>query len=251
MGLNRIRSISFHVGGVIMSHTNSDINGMFTSIAHQYDRLNTLLTLNIDQLWRKKAVKLCHLKAHDRVLDLCCGTGKMMELECIQVGKDTKVVGLDFNKAMLQVGKVRLNKLIGSYKFDLIQGDAMALPFEDDTFDCVTIAFGLRNLSDKGKAIAEMYRVLKPGGQLVCLELSKPDLPVFKNLYNLYFNYALPVIGYLGTRDKKAYNYLRDSVNGFMTKKQLRYKIRTAGFMHSDFLSLSLGIASIHYGRKE
>lgn len=233
-----------------MSQTNSHIDEIFTSIAHQYDRLNTLLTLNIDQLWRKKTIQLCHLKAHDKVLDLCCGTGKMMELECLQVGKDTKVVGLDFNKEMLQVGKERLDHIIGRYKFDLVQGDAMALPFEENTFDCVTIAFGLRNIPDKEKAISEMYRVVRPGGKVVCLELSKPELPVFKTVYNLYFNYALPVIGFLGTRDKKAYYYLRDSVNGFMTKDQLKNKFKKAGFQRSGFLSLSLGIASVHFGRK-
>lgn len=234
-----------------MSQTNSDIHEIFTSIAHQYDRLNTLLTFNIDQIWRKKAIELCHLKADDKVLDLCCGTGKMMELECMAVGKPTRVVGLDFNREMLKVGTKRLTQLIGDYEFNLIQGDAMTLPFKDNIFDCVTIAFGLRNIPDKSKAISEMYRVLKPGGRVVCLELSKPELPVFKTVYNLYFNYALPVIGYLGTYDKKAYYYLRDSVNGFMTKTQLRNEFGKAGFKHSGFLPLSLGIASIHFGIKK
>lgn len=233
-----------------MSETVIDVQAIFSSIANNYDKLNTILTLNIDKLWRKKAIKLCNIKENDKVLDLCCGTGKMIELECKAVGENNVVIGLDFNKEMLNVGYKKLNQSLKDYKFNLIQGDAMELPFEDNTFNCITIAFGLRNLPKKIKAISEMYRVLKPGGKVVCLELSKPEIPVLKNIYNLYFNFALPVIGYLGTQDKTAYYYLRDSVNGFMTKNQLRRKFKNAGFENSDYKSLTFGIASIHYGSK-
>ena len=126
----------------------------------------------------------------------------------------------------------------------------MALPFEDDTFDYITIAFGLRNVPDKRKAIFEMYRVLKPGGKLVCLELSKPTIPVFKSIYNFYFNCILPYIGYLGTGDKAAYYYLRDSVNGFMTKSELKNEFKKVGFQNVGYKSLTFGIASIHYGSR-
>jgi demethylmenaquinone methyltransferase/2-methoxy-6-polyprenyl-1,4-benzoquinol methylase len=227
-----------------------DVQSVFSSIANKYDKLNTILTLNIDKIWRKKAVKLCTIKENDRVLDLCCGTGKMIELECTAVGKDTTVIGLDFNKEMLNVGNKKLTESLSNYKFNLIQGDAMELPFEDNSFHCITIAFGLRNVPDKRKAISEMYRVLKPGGKVVCLELSKPEMPIFRNIYNLYFNFALPVIGYLGTQDKAAYYYLRDSVNGFMTKNQLKSEFKNVGFENSGFKSLTFGIASIHYGIK-
>ncbi|WP_298844159.1 bifunctional demethylmenaquinone methyltransferase/2-methoxy-6-polyprenyl-1,4-benzoquinol methylase UbiE [Clostridium sp.] len=233
-----------------MSEMITDVQSVFSSIASKYDKLNTILTLNIDKIWRKKAVKLCTIKENDRVLDLCCGTGKMVELECTAVGENTEVVGLDFNKEMLDVGYKNLNKSLTNYKFSLMQGDAMELPFEDSTFNCITIAFGLRNIPNKRKSISEMYRVLKPGGKVVCLELSKPEIPIFRNVYNLYFNYVLPVIGYLGTQDKAAYYYLRDSVNGFMTKKQLRHEFKNVGFENSEFKSLTCGIASIHYGIK-
>lgn len=233
-----------------MKEMTVDVHDVFSSIATKYDRLNTILTLNIDQLWRKKAVKLCNIKENDNVLDLCCGTGKMIELECTAVGENTTVIGLDFNREMINVGYKKLNQSLNNYKFNLIQGDAMDLPFEDNTFHCITIAFGLRNVPDKRKAITEMYRVLKPGGKVVCLELSKPEMPIFKNIYNLYFNYVLPVIGYLGTQDKAAYHYLRDSVNGFMKKNQLLSEFKNVGFENSGFKSLTLGIASIHYGIK-
>ncbi|HEY8803720.1 MAG TPA: bifunctional demethylmenaquinone methyltransferase/2-methoxy-6-polyprenyl-1,4-benzoquinol methylase UbiE [Clostridium sp.] len=233
-----------------MKEITTDVQSVFSSIANNYDKLNTILTLNIDQLWRKKAVKLCNIKGNDKVLDLCCGTGKMIELECKAVGKNTEVIGLDFNKEMINVGYTKLNQSLSNYEFNLIQGDAMELPFKENTFNCITIAFGLRNVPNKIKAISEMYRVLKPGGKVVCLELSKPRIPIFRNIYNLYFNFALPVIGYLGTRDKAAYYYLRDSVNGFMTKNQLKSEFENIGFENSGFKSLTCGISSIHYGIK-
>ena len=146
-----------------------NVHDIFSSIATKYDKLNTILTLNIDKLWRKKAVRLCTIKANDMILDLCCGTGKMIELECIEVGENTEVIGLDFNKEMINVCYKKLNQSLNNYNFNLIKGDAMELPFEDNTFQCVTIAFGLRNVPDKVKAISEMYRVLKPGGKVVCL----------------------------------------------------------------------------------
>ena len=160
-----------------MKEMTIDVHAVFSSIATKYDRLNTILTLNIDQLWRKKAVKMCNLKENDKVLDLCCGTGKMVELECTAVGENTTVIGLDFNREMLNVGYKKLNQSLNNYKFNLIQGDAMQLPFEDNTFQCVTIAFGLRNVPDKIKAISEMYRVLKPrflNSFLSCFFVIKP-----------------------------------------------------------------------------
>lgn len=233
-----------------MTHAKTDVNKIFSSIAHNYDRLNTILTLNIDQLWRRRALKLCRLRPGARVLDLCCGTGKMMALECRAVGETTQVTGLDFNKEMMVRCKKNLKRTLGQDRFRLVQGDAAALTFSQNSFDCVTIAFGIRNIENKTDAIAEMYRVLRPGGRVVCLELSKPEIPVLNRIYSLYFNHVLPIIGYLGTRDKAAYYYLRDSVNGFMKKETLQTAFEEAGFIETGYKSLSLGIASIHYGVK-
>ncbi len=233
-----------------MAEVITDLQSIFSSIAHKYDKLNTILSLNIDQIWRKKAIELCNIKENDKVLDLCCGTGKMIELECRAVGESATVVGLDFNREMINVGNKKLNESLNNYNFSLIQGDAMELPFEDNTFHCVTIAFGLRNVPDKIKAISEMYRVLKPGGRVICLELSKPETPILRNIYNPYFNFVLPAIGYLGTLDSSAYVYLRNSVNGFMSKNQLKSEFKNVGFENSGFKSLTYGVASIHYGNK-
>jgi demethylmenaquinone methyltransferase/2-methoxy-6-polyprenyl-1,4-benzoquinol methylase len=228
----------------------TDVEKIFSVIAKRYDILNSILTLNIDRLWRRRAIKICNIKEEQKVLDLCCGTGQMINYECKAVGKNTKVVGVDFSQEMLNVGAERLNHSVKDYKFKLIKSSILELPFEDNTFDCITIAFGLRNIRDKDKALSEMYRVLKPSGKLVCLELSKPNIPILKNIYDLYFNYVLPVIGSIGTGDKKAYYYLRDSVNKFMNKKQLKEAFKNNGFKNSQYKSLTLGIASIHYGTK-
>ncbi len=233
-----------------MSETTVDIEKVFTSIADRYEALNTILTLNIDQGWRKKAIRECNLKSNQKVLDLCCGTGQMVEYECKEIGKESEVIGLDLTEGMLQVAYNKLSESLKDYKFRLIKGNAMELPFNNNSFDCITIAFGLRNIPDKEKSLSEIYRVLKPGGKAVCLELSKPQMPVFRNIYNLYFNHVLPLVGYLGTRDRMAYKYLRDSVNGFMNKEQLNKAFTKAGFKEAGYISLTLGTAAIHYGLK-
>ena len=230
--------------------TTKDVERIFSVIANRYDILNSILTLNIDKIWRKKAIKTCNIKEGQKVLDLCCGTGQMINYECKAVGENTTVTGVDFSQEMLNVGAKRLNNSIKDYKFKLVRGSILELPFEENTFECITIAFGLRNISDKNKALSEMYRVLKPGGKLVCLELSKPNIPILKNLYDLYFNYVLPAIGAIGTGDKKAYYYLRDSVNNFMSKKQLKQEFEKRGFKDTEYKSLTFGTASIHYGIK-
>ncbi|GKU27560.1 demethylmenaquinone methyltransferase [Clostridium folliculivorans] len=233
-----------------MAEIKADVKDIFSSIAKRYDMLNSILTLNIDKLWRKKAIKLSGIKKDDKVLDLCCGTGQMIDYECKAVGKSTCVTGIDFSQEMLDVGKERLDYLSKDYMFELIKGSILELPFENNTFDCITIAFGLRNIQDTNKALSEMYRVLKPNGKVICLELSKPNRLILNKVYNLYFNNVLPVIGYIGTGDKKAYYYLRDSVNNFMTKEQLKLQFQNNGFKNTGYKSLSLGISSIHYGIK-
>ncbi|OAA92382.1 bifunctional demethylmenaquinone methyltransferase/2-methoxy-6-polyprenyl-1,4-benzoquinol methylase UbiE [Clostridium ljungdahlii] len=228
-----------------------EVQNIFSSIAEKYDRLNSILTFNIDKLWRKKAIRVCDLKVDSKVLDLCCGTGQMINYACRKVGKNTEVIGLDFNQEMIDVGYKRLNQNIKAYNFKLIKGNVLELPFEDNSFHCVTIAFGLRNVKDKNRALSEMYRVLRPGGKLVCLELSNPEMPIFRELHSIYLNSILPTVGYLGTKDKNAYTYLRDSVKYFMSKDMLKHSFDNAGFKYTGYVSLTLGIASIHYGTKE
>ncbi|KZL91473.1 bifunctional demethylmenaquinone methyltransferase/2-methoxy-6-polyprenyl-1,4-benzoquinol methylase UbiE [Clostridium magnum] len=234
-----------------MANNTIDVQNIFSSIAEKYDKLNSILTFNIDKLWRKKAIRVCDLKVNDKVLDLCCGTGQMIDYACRKVGKNAEVIGLDFNQEMINVGYKRLNHSIGDYKYKLIKGDIIQLPFEDNSFHCVTIAFGLRNIKDKNRALSEIYRVLKPEGKLVCLELSNPELPILKELHSAYLTFILPTIGYIGTKDKSAYAYLRDSVKNFMPKEKLKFLFDDTGFIRTEYLSLTGGIASIHYGVKK
>lgn len=233
-----------------MINNTLDVQNIFSSIAEKYDKLNSILTFNIDKIWRKKAIKVCDLKINNKVLDLCCGTGQMINYACKKVGKSTEVIGLDFNQEMIDVGYKRLNHSIKGYKYNLIKGDVLELPFEDNSFDCVTIAFGLRNIKNRSKALSEMYRVLRPDGKLICLELSNPEAPIFRELHSLYLTYILPTVGYIGTKDKNAYTYLRDSVKYFVPKNILKYSFDDAGFKDTEYISLTGGIASIHYGIK-
>ena len=231
----------------------NNVNNFFSSIAKRYDRMNMLLTFNIDKIWRKKAIKLCNIKKGYKVIDLCCGTGEMIKE--IYRQKETletniSVIGLDCNEEMLKVAYQKLNIKSKKSHLELIKGDVLNMPYKNSTFDVVTIAFGLRNIPNYYKALNEIYRVLKPGGRLICLELSKPTFPVFKNIYNLYFNHALPLIGYLGTGESKAYNYLKSSVNQFMKKPELQLAFTKSGFIETGYVSLTGGIASIHYGNK-
>ncbi|NNM54919.1 MAG: bifunctional demethylmenaquinone methyltransferase/2-methoxy-6-polyprenyl-1,4-benzoquinol methylase UbiE [Spirochaetales bacterium] len=230
------------------AHT-ARVHAIFSSIAHQYDRLNTVLSWGTDRLWRQQALHQCRLKPGDSALDLCCGTGMMIPPLCRGVGEQSTVVGLDFNAEMLAVAQRRLSAQ-AKLKFRLVEGNVLDLPFAPESFSCITIAFGLRNIPDIPEALAQMFRVLKPGGRLVCLELSNPELPVFKDIYGLYFNHLLPVVGYLGTRNHQAYTYLRDSVKRFLSKKDLLRAFRAAGFQHSFYQSLTGGIAALHVGLK-
>jgi demethylmenaquinone methyltransferase/2-methoxy-6-polyprenyl-1,4-benzoquinol methylase len=228
---------------------NENVNTIFSSIASRYDMMNMLLTFNIDRLWRKKAIRFCNLKRDYKVIDLCCGTGEMIKEICRQE-EDISVIGLDYNDAMLKVAYQKLNVQFKENHFKLIKGDVLNIPYDNSSFDVVTIAFGLRNIPNYYKALGEMYRVLKPGGRLICLELSIPTIPIFKNIYQLYFDHVLPLIGYIGTGDRKAYNYLKNSVNHFMKKPELKSAFEKSGFIETGYVSLTGGIASIHYGNK-
>lgn len=222
------------------------VKRLFAAIAKKYDVINTMLTLNIDKSWRKKAANLCKLKDGDTILDLCCGTGEM----CLQLSETTthgiSVTGMDFSKEMLEVAREKIERTPYKVQIKLIEGDILALPFSNAVFDAVTIAFGIRNIADKQKALSEIYRVLKHSGRFICLELSQVDNRLLRPFYSLYFNRMLPLVGYLVSGDKTAYSYLRDSVNNFLNKSALQNLITECGFSNVEFQSLTGGIASIH-----
>lgn len=226
------------------------VHAIFSSIAPRYDLLNTALSFNRDKYWRKFAVEHTGLRPGGKALDVCCGTG-MLTLELAKAaGIGGHVVGLDFCEEML--AKAVLNIKNTSYEgvIELVQGNAVHLPFPANTFDCATIGFALRNVPDIKKTIIEMRRVVKPGGKVVSLELAKPDLPVFKQLYYFYFNCIVPVLGRLGAGLNGAYSWLPESLKLFPHQSELREIFSSTGLTGVRYYELTGGIVAVHVGQK-
>jgi len=224
------------------------INEIFSKIAHRYDLLNTVLSFNRDKYWRKFAVSKCGLRKGSIALDVACGTGMLcIELAKV-VGNKGKVIGVDFCENMLEIGKRNISKTAYNNIIELRHGNAMELPFDDNTFDCATIGFALRNVPDVEKAIREMKRVVKPGREVVSLEFSKPSLPVFKELYYLYFEKILPFIGKVFVGTEKPYSYLPQSLKVFLHQKDLCELFKKVGFKNAHYHELTGGIVSVHVG---
>ena len=221
------------------------VKEMFAGIAGKYDLLNHVLSLNIDKTWRRKVRRqLADILARPDalVLDVACGTGDL-SIE-LQHDSAARVIGTDFCRPMLSVAKEK------DIAIPYVESDAMKLSFSDASFDAVTIAFGLRNLPNYQDGLVELGRVLKPGGKLVILECSHPPLPVFRQLYDFYFNRVLPKIGGLVSGSSAAYTYLPNSVAKFPDQKTLAGMMANAGFGAVSFRNLTGGIAALHSGVK-
>lgn len=225
------------------------VREMFAGISGKYDFLNHFLSLNIDKRWRKKVASILAevLKRDDAVvLDVACGTGDL-SLELKQSAR-AKVIGMDFCRPMLNIARVKAARSTVSIPY--VESDAMNLSFADGRFDAVTIAFGLRNLSNFQAGLAEFHRVLKPGGTLVILEFSSPVVPGFRQIFNFYFTRILPRIAGAVSGSRGAYEYLPDSVSKFPDQKTLADLIENTGFTDVGFTNLTGGIAAIHTGVK-
>lgn len=221
------------------------VREMFSGIASRYDLLNHLLSLNIDKRWRRRVRnKLSDILSDPNaiVLDVACGTGDLT----IELANDAKakVIGTDFCRPMLELAAEK------AVAIPFSEGDAMNLGFASNTFDAVTIAFGLRNLSNFGDGLAELFRILKPGGRLVVLEFSTPTVPGFRSLFNFYFSRLLPRIGGVVSGSRGAYEYLPDSVSKFPDQRSLASLMSSTGFGSVEFENLTGGIAAIHLGVK-
>ena len=222
------------------------VREMFAGIAGRYDLLNHLLSINIDKAWRRRVrdeLKDVLSDPSALVLDVACGTGDL-SIELKQNSAAT-VVGSDFCRPMLEIAKEKAGPVI-----PFVEGDAMSLPFADASFDAVTIAFGLRNLSNFEDGLRELRRVLKPGGLIAVLEFSSPSVPGFRSLFNFYFTRVLPRIGGAVSGSRGAYEYLPDSVSKFPDQKGLVQMMTETGFAGVQFSNLTGGIAAIHTGRK-
>lgn len=234
------------------------VREMFRQIAPRYDTMNHLLSLNIDRRWRRQAVDRLRIKSNEPILDICCGTGDLAIAIADRAGGSVQVIGSDFCHAMLEIARDKENERVqtaaggnGRATIPFFEADSMALPFADNRFQCVSVAFGLRNIADTDQGLLEMVRVCRPGGQVMVLEFSQPSLPVLKQLYGFYFRSVLPRVGQLLARnDKSAYAYLPASVSQFPCGEKLALRMRAAGLNDVKFHPLTLGVATIYVGNK-
>ncbi|HET7578557.1 MAG TPA: demethylmenaquinone methyltransferase [Bacillales bacterium] len=225
------------------------VHEVFQSISDKYDFMNSLISFQRHKAWRKDAMKRMGITPGESALDVCCGTADWSIALGRAVGPNGEVAGLDFSENMLAVGekKVREN---GISNVELIHGNAMELPYEDDRFDYVTIGFGLRNVPDRMKVLKEMQRVVKPGGKVVCLETSQPTLIGYRQLYYFYFHYLMPLAGKVFAKKYQEYSWLHESARDFPGRAELADWFRAAGLSEVKVKSYSGGVAALHIGIK-
>jgi demethylmenaquinone methyltransferase/2-methoxy-6-polyprenyl-1,4-benzoquinol methylase len=221
---------------------------MFNNIARKYDFLNHFLSMGIDKLWRKRAIKLLRTLQPKRILDIATGTGDFA-IANLKLNPD-KVVGIDISTEMLAVGREKIAKKNLQDKIELFEGDSENIQFEDSSFDAITCAFGVRNFENLEKGLQEMNRVVRPGGKVVILEFSKPRKFPIKQLYNFYFFRILPLWGRMVSKDMSAYTYLPESVDAFPDGDEFLKIYQECGFSETRQVKLSFGIASIYIGTK-
>lgn len=225
------------------------VHHVFENIYSKYDSMNSIISFQRHKAWRKDTMKRMNVQAGETALDVCCGTGDWAVSLAEAVGQTGKVIGLDFSQNMLSIAKqkkqdMQLNQL------ELIHGNAMELPYEDNSFDYVTIGFGLRNVPDYMTVLKEMYRVVKPGGKVVCIETSQPTLIGYRQAYYFYFKFIMPILGKLIAKSYKEYSWLQESAKDFPGKKELKEMFLKAGFDKVEVKSYTGGVAAMHMGFK-
>ena len=226
------------------------VRGVFDSVAEHYDIMNDLMSMGIHRIWKRIAVQLSNVSKGEQVLDLAGGTGDLTTLFEQRVGTEGNVILADINAQMLRTGRNRLidRGLVGNVQYT--QVNAECLPFADNSFDCVCIAFGLRNVTDKDAALRSMYRVLKPGGRAIVLEFSHPIDPVTEKVYDFYSFNLLPKIGKWVAKDEDSYRYLAESIRMHPKQDELKAMMETAGFERCEYFNLTQGIVAVHRGYK-
>jgi demethylmenaquinone methyltransferase/2-methoxy-6-polyprenyl-1,4-benzoquinol methylase len=233
-----------------LSDKGEQIQQMFGAIAPRYDFLNRLLSFGIDRRWRTKAVRLLKYREGSRILDVATGTGDVALEIALRTPDSVKITGADFCKEMVDLGAAKVSASPYAGRIDFRVAPCEDLPFANDTFDSITIAFGIRNVVDRKLGLAEMWRVLRPGGRMIILEFSTPRSQLFRQLYYFYFRRLLPVVGGLFSR-YNAYKYLPDSVLEFPSQEDFSRMITEAGFRNIHLHVLTFGIATIYVGEKE
>lgn len=225
------------------------VHHVFEKIYGNYDKMNSVISFQQHVKWRKSTMNQMQVPKGAKALDVCCGTADWTIALADEVGPEGEVYGLDFSQNMLKIGeqKVKEHKL---QQVKLIHGNAMELPFPDNSFDYVTIGFGLRNVPDYMQVLKEMNRVLKPGGMAVCLETSQPTLIGFRQIYFLYFRFIMPLIGKLFAKSYKEYSWLQESARNFPGMKELANMFKRAGFERVSYKAHTGGVAATHFGYK-
>ncbi|HEX7057623.1 MAG TPA: demethylmenaquinone methyltransferase [Bacilli bacterium] len=227
------------------------VHSVFESIAGKYDLMNDVISFRRHKAWRKFAMKRMNVLPGQSAIDVCCGTCDWT-ISLAKASGNGQIVGLDFSENMLNVGRRKIAESGLNTRIELVNGNAMALPFPDDSFDFATIGFGLRNTPDIVRTLREMARVVKPGGKVVCLELSKPTMQPFKAVYYLYFRHLLPLLGKLVAKRYEQYKWLPQSLLDFPDYRKLAEMFRTeAGLTNVEVYPLYLGIAAVHIGTKK
>lgn len=226
----------------------NQVEEMFDNISPRYDLLNHLLSINIDKIWRKKAVKRLSRYKPETILDVATGTADFA-IAAMKI-KPLKVTGIDISEGMLGIGRDKVAKNGWSQKIELIKADSEDLPFENASFDAAVVGFGVRNFENLEKGLTEILRVLKPGGFFIVLEFSKPKKTPFRQIYHFYFAKVLPVLGRLISKDENAYTYLPESVNEFPDGDDFIAVLRKVGFGNYSWFPQTFGIASIYEAQK-
>ncbi len=226
------------------------VRGVFDSVASNYDVMNDLMSFGIHRVWKKVAIQLANVRKGDKILDLAGGTGDLAILFEKRVGKEGSIVLADINSEMLRTGRDRLidKGLVGNIRY--AQVNAECLPFEDNSFDCVSIAFGLRNVTNKDAALRSMLRVLKPGGRVIVLEFSHPVDKITEKVYDFYSFKLLPKIGAVVAKDEASYRYLAESIRMHPKQDELKKMMEDAGLERCEYFNMNQGIVAVHRGYK-
>jgi demethylmenaquinone methyltransferase / 2-methoxy-6-polyprenyl-1,4-benzoquinol methylase len=247
---NSDRLVDFGFEKVAWAEKAQRVRSVFASVASKYDVMNDVMSFGVHRLWKQFTLSLTGLRPGQRALDVAGGTGDLALGMLRQVGKQGSVVLSDINPNMLERGRDRLLDMGAAGNVECLVADAERLPFDDNSFDCVTIGFGLRNVTDKAAALNSMLRVLKPGGQLLILEFSHPVAPGLKPLYDAYSFNVLPLLGRFIAGDEASYRYLAESIRVHPDQETLLEMLRTAGYGQVRYHNLSGGIVALHRGYK-
>lgn len=225
------------------------VERMFDNIAHAYDKLNHTLSLGIDRSWRRKAIAWLRPFNPKHIMDVATGTGDFAILACRELNPN-ELIGTDISEGMMNVGRKKVKDAGLSDKITFEREDCTSLSFEENRFDAITVAFGIRNFEDLDKGLSEIYRVLKPEGHLVIIELTTPDRFPMKQLFHIYSNVIIPMLGKLLSKDNKAYHYLPDTIKAFPQGEIMKEVIAKAGFSEVHFQRLTFGICTLYTATK-